>query len=458
MVAGRLKILVVDDEPAIREVLEMRLGRQGHEVLLAASGAEARRLVEQEDPDLVISDVVLPDLSGLELVRGLQGGTSGYPVILITAYGTIDIAVEAMKLGALDFLTKPLDHSKLGAILEAATAEIERRRRTRRLEQRLAGDCGLGALIGTSRAMRETYRLLELLADSDAPAILAGESGTGKELAARTVHQLSGRRDGPFFAVNTAAIAEGVTESELFGHEKGAFTGASRARSGYFELADGGTLLLDEIGEMPGPLQAKLLRVLEDGLVRRVGGRRETRVDVRVLAATNRQPRQAVEEGRLREDLFYRLSVFTIELPPLRRRGGDVALLCQHFVRELDRKHGTTVAGVGEAALERLRAYAWPGNVRELRNVLERAVILARQGWIEPLHLPPFLRGEPAGRRRGLVLPPDVTAAEAERLLILETLERHGNNKTRAARALGLDVKTVRNKLRAYEREARQAR
>jgi DNA-binding NtrC family response regulator len=445
-----MRILVVDDEPAMREVLEMRLSEWGYEVIVAATGAEARALAERERPDAVISDVVLPELSGLELLQSLTSGDQGRPVILVTAYGTIDEAVEAMKLGAYDFLTKPLEYAKLHATLAALAKDIERRGQMRKLETTLRRGGGVGELVGRSAKMREVFRLVEAVAASDASMIVCGESGTGKELVARAVHDLSQRAHGPFVAVNVAAIPEGLAESELFGHEKGAFSGAVAARSGCFELANTGTLFLDEIAEMPAALQTKLLRVLEGGTVRRVGGMRELHFDVRVIAATNRDPQHAVDRGILRQDLFYRLNVFTVSLPPLREREGDVPLLLQHFVRQFNAKHGTQVEGAGRDAERVLRAYAWPGNVRELRNVIERAVILARSGWIEPHHLPAFLQGTESQPSDGIVIPAGVTAAEAERVLILETLKRVGNNKAQAARQLGMDVKTIRNKLKAY--------
>jgi DNA-binding NtrC family response regulator len=450
MIEERLKVLVIDDEAAMREVLEMRLKQWGFEVVVAKNAAEALAKADSEAPDAVISDLVLPDSSGLDLVERLQGGSEHRPVIMITAHGAVDTAVEAMKVGAMDFLTKPIDYDKLKVTLLAAKHELKRRARAQDLEQALAHGAGLGQLVGDSNPMREVYKLLKVLAKSDASAIITGESGTGKELAARAVHDLSGRSSEPFIAVNTAAIPEGITESELFGHERGAFTGASSPRPGYFELADSGTLFLDEISEMPSALQPKLLRVLEDGRVRRVGGKNERSVDVRILAATNRDPDAALDEGLLRGDLYYRLCVFTVEMPPLRARPEDVSLLSQHFITQFNTKHGTSVEGVSEATLEQLGTYEWPGNVRELRNVIERGIILARQGWIETVHLPPFIRGgEPEGRA-GLVLPEGVTVAEAEKMLILQTLERVGNNKAKAARSLGVDVKTIRNKLRAW--------
>ncbi len=445
-------ILVVDDEDALREVLRMRLARWGFQIVQAASGAEARERALAEDPDLVLSDVVLPDVTGLELLEALREGDPQRPILMMTAHGTVDTAVEAMKLGARDFLTKPLDYDKLKAVLDATLAERDRRHEVRRLDDRLEDGAGLGRLIGTSRAMKRVYEELRLLAESDASAILSGESGTGKELAAATIHDLSARARGPFVAVNCAAIPETLVESELFGHQAGSFTGAIGTRQGCFEQANGGTLLLDEIAEMPVALQPKLLRVLEERRLRRVGGNREMEVDVRVLAATNRDPARSVADGKLREDLYYRLNVFTVELPPLRRRLEDLPLLTQHFLRSANGRHKTTVDGLSDTALERLRGYRWPGNVRELRNVVERGVILAQSGWLESLHLPPFLTAPaaPAVGDDQIVLPTNVTADEAERIVILETLKRVENNKSRAARQLGLDVKTIRNKLKSW--------
>jgi transcriptional regulator with PAS, ATPase and Fis domain len=301
--------------------------------------------------------------------------------------------------------------------------------------------------------MRALHRVLESVASSDASAILTGESGTGKEVVARAIHASSARRDGPFVAINAAAIPEGLVESEVFGHEHGAFTGATKSRAGVFELATGGTLFLDEIAEMPIALQPKLLRGLEERRARRLGGSRDIPFDIRVIAATNRPPAQAIRDGKLREDLYYRLAVFEISLPPLRERTGDVALLAQHFVREFARKHRLNVEGVGDAARELLEGHPWPGNVRELRNVIERSTIVARAGWIEPRHLPPYLQGIAPGMPPTVTLPAGATLAEAEKHLILQTLERVGNNKAEAARQLGLDVKTIRNKLRSYGRD-----
>jgi len=356
-----------------------------------------------------------------------------------------------MKQGAQDFVTKPIDYPKLRLILQAAEQEIDLRRESRRLSSQLERGAGFGDFVGTSKSMREVYELISNIANSDASVIITGESGTGKELAAQTIHEVSPRSKGPFIAINASAIPENLMESEMFGHERGAFTGATGIQAGCFELANHGTLFLDEIAEMPAALQPKLLRVLEDRRVRRVGGSQEFIVDVRVLAATNKEPRNAVESGKLREDLFYRLNVFTVALPPLRERKTDIPLLVHAFIREFNVKHNSQVESCKSETLELLKSYSWPGNVRELRNIMERAVILAKGPWIEPSHLPAYILGSPTSEGGSkIVLPIGVTAAAAEKELILRTLRLTGNNKAEAARQLGLDVKTIRNKLKVY--------
>ena len=445
------KILVVDDEAAMREVLEIRLQEWGFEVCLAEDGMEGKELAESYDPDIVISDVIMPQVSGMDLLRSLKAGDPDRPIILVTAQATIDLAVDAMKQGAQDFVTKPIDYPKLRLILQAAEQEIDLRRESRRLSSQLERGAGFGDFVGTSKSMREVYELISNIANSDASVIITGESGTGKELAAQTIHEVSPRSKGPFIAINASAIPENLMESEMFGHERGAFTGATGIQAGCFELANHGTLFLDEIAEMPAALQPKLLRVLEDRRVRRVGGSQEFIVDVRVLAATNKEPRNAVESGKLREDLFYRLNVFTVALPPLRERKTDIPLLVHAFIREFNVKHNSQVESCKSETLELLKSYSWPGNVRELRNIMERAVILAKGPWIEPSHLPAYILGSPTSEGGSkIVLPIGVTAAAAEKELILRTLRLTGNNKAEAARQLGLDVKTIRNKLKVY--------
>jgi DNA-binding NtrC family response regulator len=445
------KILVVDDEAAMREVLDMRLQEWGFDVCLAEDGIEGREKAESYDPDIVISDVIMPQISGMELLLALKASDPNRPIILVTAQASIDMAVDAMKQGATDYITKPIDYTKLKKILEVVQQEIDLHRESRRLSSQLERGAGFGKFVGTSKLMNEVYELISSIENSDASVIITGESGTGKELAARTIHDLSPRSKGPFIAINAAAIPENLMESEIFGHERGAFTGATGIQAGCFELANRGTLFLDEIAEMPSALQPKLLRVLEDRKVRRVGGGSEFQVDVRVLAATNQEPRTAVETGKLREDLFYRLNVFTVALPPLRDRKADIPLLAQAFIREFNAKHNAQVESCRSETLELLKAYSWPGNVRELKNIMERAVILAKGTWIEPSHLPAYVLSLPISESGSkLVLPVGVSAAEAEKELILRTLRLTGNNKAEAARQLGLDVKTIRNKLKAY--------
>src|SRR5438034_2769511 len=393
LTARKRKILVIDDDPGIRESLDILLNNWGFEPLQAADTNEAMLIVEHRDPDIVISDVVMPEMSGLELLRQLKIGNPHRPVLLITAQGSIDMAVEAMKQGARDFLTKPItDFSKLQALLEDAEKEIEMRRKAKRLTARLEKEGGPGEFVGAIKAMREVFATIESVASRDVSVMIIGESGTGKELVARGIHDLSNRQNKPFVAINAAAMPETLIESEVFGHERGAFTGAIGVRPGCFEQAHGGTLFLDEIAEMPMSLQPKLLRVLSDGRVRRLGGSHEFEFDVRVVAATNTDPLQAIEEGHLREDLYYRLAVLTIGLPPLRDRPEDVPLLAQHFVTEFNRKHNTAIEGISDEASLLLKTYHWPGNVRELRNVIERATVLAKGEWISETVLPPYVR------------------------------------------------------------------
>ena len=447
-----MKILVIDDDDAMREVIAMRLEDWGYGVATAENGVEGEEKVRSMNPDIVISDVVMPEVSGMELLRVLKSDNPTRPIILVTAQATVDLAVEAMKQGAHDFITKPIDYSKLKIILEATWREILARRESSRLSSQLEQGGGFGDFVGNSKVMREIYGLIENIARSEASIIITGKSGTGKELAARTIHNLSRRAKEPFIAVNSSAIPENLIENEIFGHERGAFTGATGVQAGCFELANHGTLFLDEIAEMPLSLQPKLLRVLEDRKIRRLGGSREFSLDVRVLAATNLEPHEAVEKGKLREDLFYRLNVFTLTLPPLRERKSDIPLLTQALIRRANHKHKTNVEACRAEALELLRSYTFPGNVRELNNIVERAVILARGAWIEPSHLPAYIQNAAAEKApAGHVVPEGLTAAEMEKELILRTLRATNNNKAEAARRLGLDVKTIRNKLKGYE-------
>ncbi len=359
-----------------------------------------------------------------------------------------------MKVGAFDFIEKPVNPTRLRNILQNA-ARIRGAERELEASRRKLRDVGvLGSLVGPSKKMQEVFRLIEMVAPSTASVLITGESGTGKELVARTIHSLSNRKAKPFVAINCAAIPETLIESEIFGHEKGAFTGALERRTGCFELAEGGTLLLDEIGEMPIGTQAKLLRVLEDRKLRRLGSKSETSVDVRVLAATNKPPDEAVARGQLRNDLYYRLNVFNIHLPPLREHKEDLSDLVQALLADMNEKHDRSVAGIAEPVMNAFLSYAWPGNVRELRNTLERAVIVCEGALVEPKHLPPgfgqVVPRAPVQEANAVRLGVGTTVDEAERLLILKTLEATNNNKTRAAEILGISLKTLHNKLKEY--------
>ena len=372
------RILVVDDDPAMREVLEMRLREWGYDVAVARDGKEGRQKAEALDPDIVISDVIMPQVSGMELLRVLKAGDSSRPVILITAEASIPQAVEAMTQGAKNYIEKPIDYAKLRSLLEDTEQEIDLRRESRRLALQIETGAGFGEFVGTSRPMRKVYELIASISASDASVIVTGESGTGKELVARTIHELSPRSGGPFIALNAAAIPENLMESEIFGHEKGAFTGADIRRIGKFEQCDGGTLFLDEIGDLPLATQAKLLRVLQDGSFQRLGSAETVRSDVRILAATNQPLETLITERRFRQDLYYRLKVTSIDLPPLRDREVDVVLLAHHFVRRFNPQFGTHIRRFAPEVLPALLSYPWPGNVRELENVIKASLVVSR--------------------------------------------------------------------------------
>jgi DNA-binding NtrC family response regulator len=390
---------------------------------------------------------VMPRMDGLTLLRTLQTHDPDVTTLLLTAQGTVETAVEAMKDGAYDYLTKPVDIQRLKILLDKIVERQETLREVKALRRQLREHGTFGPMIGNSPEMRKIYQVIEQGAPTGASVLITGESGTGKELVAQTIHQLSPRAGFPFVAINCAAIPETLLESEIFGHEKGAFTGAMERRQGVFELADRGTIFLDEIAEMTPQTQVKLLRVLQERRFRRLGGRVETPVDVRVIAATNQDPMQAVRDGKLREDLYYRLNVFAIALPPLRDRKEDLPLLTQAFIAEFADRNGKAVKAISGDAMRKLEQYHWPGNVRELRNVIERATILAEGEFIETKHLPPLglMPVAPAGS--GMTLEAGITVEEAERRLIVLTLEHTRDNKTRAAEILGISLKTLHNKL-----------
>ncbi|HYL15211.1 MAG TPA: sigma-54 dependent transcriptional regulator [Terriglobales bacterium] len=448
------KVLIVEDEDNERTGLAELISAWGYRTETAKDGMEGLEKVTNWSPSIVVTDMKMPGMNGLELLEKMATQAHTIAVIMVTAQGTIDSAVQAMRMGAYDYIQKPIDTNRLRAILQNASALLGTRAELEVTRRKLRDTGSLGSLVGSSRKMQEIFRLTEMVAPSTASVLITGASGTGKELVARTIHELSPRRTKPFIAINCAAIPETLIESEIFGHEKGAFTGALERRTGCFELAEGGTLLLDEIGEMPVATQAKLLRVLEDRKLRRLGSRVETTVDVRVLAATNKVPEEAVARGELRNDLYYRLNVFNIHMPPLREHKEDLAELVQALLAEMNAKHGRKVGTISEAVLHAFQNYSWPGNVRELRNTLERAIIVCEGSVVETKHLPP---GFGQGAVRPAASDPDAvrlgvgtTVEEAEKLLILKTLEATSNNKTRAAEILGISLKTLHNKLKEY--------
>ncbi|MCI0546106.1 MAG: sigma-54 dependent transcriptional regulator [Candidatus Rokubacteria bacterium] len=451
------RVLVVDDEEASRTGLRELITTWGYEVQEAADGKEALERALTFRPGLVITDLVMPGMDGLDLLKALGNELPSSTVILLTGNATIETAVAAMKENAYDYVTKPVDARRLRVLIDKALEKTGVLREVTLLRRQLRDTRGIGPLLGSTPAMQEVFGQIELAAPTTAPVLLLGESGTGKEMAARTIHELSPRAREPFVAVNCSAIPESLLESELLGHEKGAFTGALERRAGYFELADRGTIFLDEIAEMTPNLQAKYLRILQDGVIRRVGGKTEITVDVRVLAATNKDPLRAIKDGALREDLYYRLNVFSITMPPLRNRKEDISLLVEAFIAEFDQKYGRRVRAVSDAGMRLLARHAWPGNVRELRNCMERAVVACEGELITPDLLPVAPTTAPAEREDAVVVPLGTTVDSAERELILRTLASVSNNKTRAAEILGISLKTLHNKLNRYSAEGTTA-
>ncbi len=441
------RVLVVEDDPATRMGLTELVRTWGFLAESAEDGEDGLQKVTSFRPAIVVTDLVMPRMDGHQLLKALHEHDPDISVVILTAQGSVESAVEAIKDGAYDYLTKPVDPQRLQILLQKVVERQETLREVKALRRQLREQGSFGKMIGSSPGMRRVYRIVEQAAPTSASVLINGESGTGKELVAQTIHQLSPRASAPFVAINCAAIPETLLESEIFGHEKGAFTGASDRRQGCFELADRGTLFLDEIAEMTPATQVKLLRVLQERTFRRLGGRQEQKVDVRVIAATNQEPAEAVKSGKLREDLFYRLNVFAITLPPLRERKEDLPLLVQSFLAEFNARNGKSIAGVDQEAMRTLAAYNWPGNVRELRNVIERATILADSEFIEARHLPNVLLAAGEAPQPALAIAPGTTVEEAERRLIQMTLEHTRDNKTRAAEILGISLKTLHNKL-----------
>jgi DNA-binding NtrC family response regulator len=453
--ANQEKVLIVEDELHALVGLAELVSGWGYRTETARDGVEALEKNQAWSPGIVVTDLKMPRMDGIELLVKLGELKQNQAVIVLTAQGSIQRAVEAMKMGAYDFIQKPVDAARLRNILANASRQRDTERELEVTRRKLRDTGILGSMVGASKKMQQTFAMIERIAPSNVSVLITGESGTGKELVARTLHELSPRKPRPFVAVNCAAIPETLIESEIFGHERGAFTGAVERRAGCFELAEEGTLLLDEIGEMPIGTQAKLLRVLEDRKLRRLGSKIESDIDVRVLAATNTNPEQAVASGQLRGDLYYRLNVFNIHMPPLREHKEDIPSITEAILRDMNLKHERHVTGIDDEMLARLMAYDWPGNVRELRNMIERAVILCGEGYLSARDLPPGF-----GHRTVLAnLNPSpnavqvevgTTVDEAERRLILKTLESTLNNKTRAAEILGISLKTMHNKLKEY--------
>ena len=444
--------LVVDDEKDAAEMMSALIAAEGYTVAVAHSIFDARRQMALRTPDVVLLDLVLPDGSGMQLVADIKADadTAGVEVVLITGHASVETSVQALRMGAADYLTKPLNLKQLRGVLSRVRRPSTLGNDSVALKATLEAEGHFGLLWGRSPQMRRVHEQILRVSGTAVTVFVTGESGTGKELVARTVHDLSRRRGRPFLAVNCGAISPNLMESELFGHEKGSFTGADRQHQGFFERANGGTLFLDEVTEMPLDLQVKLLRVLETGTFMRVGATQLQEADVRLLAASNRDPLQAVASGRLREDLLYRLNVFPIHMPPLRERADDISLLAAHFLDEISRREGQ-LKRFSPAALERLAAYLWPGNVRELRNIVQRAYVMAHTEVILDECLP--TTDTPVVAQTGI---PSLSfrigtpLAEVERQLTLATLEYYGRHKERTAAALGVSLKTLYNRLKEY--------
>lgn len=444
-------ILIIDDEKNIREGLSAALELDGYSVKLAANGAEGLALIEKGDIDLVITDLRMPGISGEEVLAKVRGESPGIPVIVLTGHGSIDTAVDAMRNGAYDFLTKPLSLDRLSLIVKRALAGRELEIRHSSLQQELNAQASFESIIGKSAEMQRIFQMVRKAADSKASVLITGESGTGKELIANALHNLSPRKSNPFIKVHCAALSETLLESELFGHEKGAFTGAAARKRGRFELANTGTIFLDEIGEINQNVQIKILRVLQDKRFERVGGEETLEVDVRVIAATNRNLEEEIAQGRFREDLFYRLNVVHIQVPPLRDRKDDIPLMLNAFLDEFNRENNKSITGFDARSRSALYKYDWPGNIRQLRNCVESAVVMCSGNEITLEDLPPTVRG--AAESNVIQVPVGITMAEAEKIIIQQNLASNQGNKTKTADILGIGRKTLHRKLEEYGEE-----
>jgi DNA-binding NtrC family response regulator len=452
------RILIIDDERSIREVFSVLLAEQGFQVETAENGRSGLETARLSGPDVVLLDMNLPDIPGLEVLAGLRGLRPGPDIVIVTAFGTIRSAVEATKLGAYAYLEKPVDNEELLLTISRVLEIRSLRRQVESLRSELSARYRFSNIVGTSGRMNSVFQLMEKMSQVDGTVLLTGESGTGKELVARAIHFAGPRREGPFVVVNCGAVPRDLIESEFFGHVKGAFTDARSDKTGKFELADSGTIFLDEVGELSQEAQVKLLRALGEREITRVGGTKTVPVDVRVIAATNKDLEEEVRKGNFREDLYFRLAVLSLRLPPLRERAEDIPLLAEHFVGKYAGELGKKVQGFTAGATARLAAYGWPGNVRELENVVYEAMVMADGEWVDEAALPARLRaGEPAGTGPDRPAVPEASLRAAaqratertEKELILEALRQAGGNRTRAARTLGVSRKTLFNKMTA---------
>ncbi len=447
------RILVVDDEANARTALAELLRDEGFDVETAADAFKALGKYEAFNPHVVVTDLKMPGMDGIELVKKIRSMEDPATVVVMTAFGAVSSAVDAMRSGATDYLTKPINFDELLVVLDKVFEQQALRRETRQLRQRVRDRVAPNNIIGGSPPMQRVFEIVEQVAPSRATVLITGESGTGKELVANALHQRSPRANGPFIKLHCAALAESLLESELFGHEKGSFTGAAARKDGRFSLADGGTLFLDEIGEISPAIQVKLLRFLQEHEFERVGGTQTIRVDVRVIAATNRNLVEEVAKGRFREDLFYRLNVVSLEMPPLRDRRTDVPVLARFFLDKYAKENGKTIEGFAPETMDLLVAYDWPGNVRELENAIERAVVLTNGSNIEVRALPPNVR--PKLTPAGMPIVPGATLAEVEKYAILETLKSTGGSTSKAAEILGISVRTIQYRLHQYNEAPR---
>jgi len=448
----KFKLLIVDDEKNIREGLAASLEMDGYSTVCAAGGEEGWKLFGKGDIDLVITDLRMPGMDGEELMRRILAETPGLPVIILTGHGTVESAVNAMREGAWDFLTKPVNLDRLSLLVKRALENRELVLRSRAMEADLERGRLFENMIGKSAVMRKVFDTVSRVAPSKASVLITGESGVGKELVADAIHELSPRKGKPMIKVHCAALSPGVLESELFGHEKGAFTGAVSRRRGRFELANEGTLFLDEIGEIDQNIQIKLLRVLQEHEFERVGGEETVETDVRIIAATNKNLKEEIEKGNFREDLYFRLNVVNINVPPLRDRKDDIPVLAAGFLREIAAENGKNIEGIHEKAYSRLYAYDWPGNIRELRNCIESAVVMCRTNFIAEDDLSPALQS--SGDESWVRIPPDISLQEAEQLIIRAAVNFHKGNKSKAAETLGIGRKTLHRKLGEVDDDA----